>query len=89
MIDRAMIARLLAQIGTPDATVTEKGMEFARAIYTAGMEDERSKCAELIEAYPEWIGDNAKREIAQAIRMRANAIAQGREHSERTAEAEG
>lgn len=72
MIDRAMIARLLTQVGTPDATVTEKGMEFARAIYSAGMEEERNECAKLIEAYPEWIGGNAKREIALAIRMRSN-----------------
>jgi hypothetical protein len=32
--------------------------------------DEREACAKLIEAYPVWIGDNAKREIAAALRAR-------------------
>jgi len=35
--------------------------------------DEREACAKLIEAYPVWIGDNAKREIAAAIRARGQA----------------
>ena len=34
---------------------------------------EREACAKLIEAYPVWIGDNAKREIAAAIRARGQA----------------
>jgi hypothetical protein len=33
-------------------------------------EEEREACAKLIETYPVWIGDNAKREIAAAIRAR-------------------
>jgi hypothetical protein len=32
--------------------------------------DEREACADLIEVYPEWLGDNAKRDIAAAIRAR-------------------
>lgn len=31
---------------------------------------EREECAKLIEAYPEWIGHRAKKEIAAAIRAR-------------------
>jgi hypothetical protein len=34
--------------------------------------DEREACADLIEVYPEWLGDNAKRDIAAAIRNRGN-----------------
>lgn len=34
---------------------------------------EREECAKLIEAYPVWIGDNAKREIAAAIRARGQS----------------
>jgi len=33
---------------------------------------EREECAKLIEAYPEWIGANAKQEISAAIRARGN-----------------
>ena len=34
---------------------------------------EREACANLIEEYPEWVGINAKREIANAIRARGEA----------------
>jgi hypothetical protein len=33
---------------------------------------EREACAKFIESYPEWIGANAKQEIAAAIRARSN-----------------
>ena len=32
---------------------------------------EREACADLIEVYLEWLGDNAKRDIAAAIRARS------------------
>ena len=33
---------------------------------------EREACAKLIEAYPEWLGANAKQEISAVIRARGN-----------------
>jgi hypothetical protein len=33
---------------------------------------EREACAKLIEAYPEWLGVNAKQDISAAIRARGN-----------------
>ena len=39
-------------------------LEFAQSVRAA----ERERCAKLIETYPEWIGPNAAREIAYAIR---------------------
>jgi hypothetical protein len=35
-------------------------------------EREREECAKLIEAYPEWLGVNAKQDISAAIRARGN-----------------
>jgi hypothetical protein len=35
-------------------------------------EAEREACAKLIEAYPEWLGVNAKQDISAAIRARGN-----------------
>jgi hypothetical protein len=46
--------------------VDEQLKRFAALVAAA----EREACAKLIEAYPVWIGDNAKREIAAAIRAR-------------------
>jgi hypothetical protein len=43
---------------------------MAENAYKKGQTDEREACAKLIETYPVWIGDNAKREIAAAIRAR-------------------
>jgi hypothetical protein len=42
----------------------------AKAVDTA-MALEREACAKLIEAYPEWLGTVAKKEIAAAIRARS------------------
>jgi hypothetical protein len=36
--------------------------------------DEREACAKVIEEYPEWLGVNAKRDIAAAIRARGNNV---------------
>ena len=35
--------------------------------------DERDACADVIEKYPYWLGNNAKKDIARAIRARSNA----------------
>lgn len=35
---------------------------------------EREACATLIESFPFWLGEHAKREIAEAIRMRLSAV---------------
>lgn len=45
--------------------------EAYRCGYEAGVVAEREACAKLIEAYPEWIGNKAKQEIAAAIRAYA------------------
>lgn len=34
---------------------------------------ERERCANVVEAFPHWLGENGKREIVDAIRMRSNA----------------
>jgi len=44
--------------------------EAYRCGYEAGVVAEREACAKVIEAYPEWIGNKAKQEIAAAIRAR-------------------
>ena len=51
-----------------DVTLTELS-RFADLIRA----DEREACAKLIEAYPEWLGVNAKQDISAAIRARGNA----------------
>ena len=63
MIDRAMIKRLLAQIGTPDAAVNEKGMGLARAIFAAGTAEER----EIDTANKAADREEAKKYVAQAL----------------------
>ena len=46
--------------------IDENLQRFANLVAAA----EREACAKLIEAYPEWIGNKAKQEIAAAIRAR-------------------
>lgn len=41
-----------------------------RNFYNFAIVKEREACAKLIEEYPQWVGINAKREIAKAIRAR-------------------
>jgi len=53
----------------PGYTV-EQMMAWGKACAEACAEREREACAELIEAYPEWLGANAKQEISAAIRAR-------------------
>jgi len=48
-------------------------MQAAKAFYKLATAKEREACANLIEEYPEWVGINAKREIANAIRARGEA----------------
>ena len=36
--------------------------------FDAAVAAERERCAKLVETYPEWLGQNAAREIAYAIR---------------------
>lgn len=51
--------------------------KFAELIAAA----EREACAKLIDAYPEWLGTNAKLEISAAIRARGTMPAtQGGNH---------
>ena len=38
------------------------------AAYDAGEAAARERCAQIVEDYPMWIGNNAKREIAAAVR---------------------
>ena len=52
--------------GTFENTPYPELERFANLVAAA----EREACAKLIEAYPEWIGNKAKQEIAAAIRAR-------------------
>jgi hypothetical protein len=45
---------------------TEQMLAWGKACAEA----EREDCAKLIEAYPEWLGVNAKQDISAAIRER-------------------
>lgn len=47
---------------------TEQMLAWGKACAEA----EREACAKLIEAYPEWLGVNAKQDISAAIRARGN-----------------
>ena len=81
MIDRTMLTRLLAQIGTPEATVTEKGMELARAIFAAGVAEEREACARVCDRQAQLQMDTGADDCciteakwcARYIRRRSNA----------------
>ena len=48
-------------------TLTQYELERFAALVAAA---EREACARLIEEYQQWIGVNAKKEIAEAIRAR-------------------
>jgi hypothetical protein len=51
----------------------EHTMRMCEIAWANGAYKEREACANLIEEYPEWVGINAKREIANAIRARGEA----------------
>jgi hypothetical protein len=55
------------------AKAFQDGYEKGTAAFNEAVSLEREACANLIEEYPEWVGINAKREIANAIRARGNA----------------
>jgi hypothetical protein len=52
------------------AKAFQNGYEKGVAGFNEAVSLEREACANLIEEYPEWVGINAKREIANAIRAR-------------------
>lgn len=54
--------KLLGYLGEPVEPLYDK------AALDAAVAAERERCALMIEAYPEWLGPQAKREIAAAIR---------------------
>lgn len=59
---------------TPDTDYPHiKAYVSSREAWRIAKEQERERCAMLIESYPEWIGTNAKREIANAIRNESSA----------------
>jgi N-methylhydantoinase A/oxoprolinase/acetone carboxylase beta subunit len=56
----------LVTTGNCDGLYMDALTEFAKLVAAK----ERQACANLIEEYPEWVGINAKREIANAIKAR-------------------
>ena len=64
IIGMVRTAMLSGTFNRPAFEAAFKNLEIVAAA------NEREACAKLIEAYPVWIGDNAKREIAAAIRAR-------------------
>lgn len=67
------ILRMGREAGMHDPMIFIGAYErFAKLVAALAAEREREACANLIEAYPEWIGHRAKKEIAAAIRARGN-----------------
>ena len=64
MIDHWMTTGLLGA----NASFQRAAREYAEEYAAAAVAAERERCAKLIETYPEWLGPNAAREIAYAIR---------------------
>jgi hypothetical protein len=54
------------------AKAFQNGYDKGIAAFNEAVSLEREACANLIEEYPEWVGINAKREIANAIRARGD-----------------